>query len=184
MHDSASRSAATDERRTKLDGNTPLEIGEHLVQIDHIAVAVRDLDLAEQWFSEVLGFRCIERRDLEGTKSGMRSVVMQAGPIVFVLVQGTTPESQVSRFVREFGQGVQHIALGVRGIDRLVRKLKGSNLPFSTRVVTSGELRQVFARRNPDTGLMLEFIERGNFSGFADGNVDDLFRQLEESDEF
>ena len=159
-------------------------IGDQLIRIDHVAVAVENLQVAERWYTEVLGFRCIERRVLEGRKSGMISAVMQAGPVVFVLVQGTNPESRVSRYVRHFGHGVHHVALQVRGIDRLVPSLRGRRLDFSTTLVESPGLRQAFARRSAETGLMLEFVERGEFAGFSDQNVQSLFAQLEASDDF
>jgi methylmalonyl-CoA/ethylmalonyl-CoA epimerase len=159
-------------------------IAEHLVRIDHIAVAVEDLRAAERWCSEVLGFRCVEQRTLEGRSTGMISTVMEAGPIVIVLVQGTSPASQVSRFVERYGQGVQHVALEVRDIGELVRKLSERGLCFGTSVVESAGVRQTFTRRNQQTGLMLELIERGDFHGFSDQNVTNLFRELEDNDEF
>lgn len=159
-------------------------IEEHLIRIDHIAVAVENLQVAEHWYTEVLGFKCIERRAVEGRKSGMISSVMAAGPVVFVLIQGTSPESQVSRFIQHYGQGVQHVALQVRGIDQLVPALRGRRLDFSTSMIESPELRQAFTRRSPETGLMLEFIERGKFTGFNDHNVNSLFAQLEANDDF
>jgi len=166
------------------DEHGDVAITDYLIRIDHLAVAVEDLAAAQRWYSEVLGFRCVEHRTLEGTKSGMISAVMQAGPIVFVLVQGTNPESQVSRFIQRYGQGVQHIAFQVRDIDRLVGGLTRKNLGFSTGIVDSPGLRQTFTKRNPETGVMLEFIERGEFPGFTDENVNSLFRQMEENDEF
>jgi methylmalonyl-CoA epimerase len=159
-------------------------LARHLVGIDHIAVAVTSLDAAERWFCDVLGFQCVERRVLEGKRSGMRSVVMKLGPVVLVLIQGTNPESQVSRFVQRYGQGVQHIALQVHDIEPLVVALRHRGLEFSTTLVEGPDLRQAFTRRNEDTGLMLELIERGQFSGFSDENVQSLFAQLEASDDF
>jgi methylmalonyl-CoA epimerase len=159
-------------------------ISEHLVRVDHIAVAVADLNVAIRWYSEVLGFKCIERRALDGRRSGMVSAVMQAGPIVFVLVQGTNPDSQVSRFIQHYGQGVQHVALQVNNIEGLVQRLDRRGMSFSTDIVKSPGLRQTFTKRSSQTGLMIELIERGEFSGFTDENVDSLFRQMEASDDF
>lgn len=179
-------SPARDERGGKREprAEQAASWADHFLQVDHIAVAVQNLEAAERWFTEVLGFCCVERRELAGTKSGMRSAVMQAGSLVFVLVQGTNPDSQVSRFIRHYGQGVQHVALRVHNIDKIVPALRERKLEFSTSLIQSGELRQAFTRRNRETGIMLELVERGTFGGFSDENVSSLFRQLEESDEF
>jgi methylmalonyl-CoA/ethylmalonyl-CoA epimerase len=184
--DSASVPATrSDADRSVNEGGTAASaVEQHLVRVDHIAIAVSNLEKAERWYSEVLGFRCIERRSIEGVRSGMISSVMQAGPVVFVLIQGTNPQSQVSRFIQNYGQGVQHIALQVRDLERFVPMLKDRSLEFSTSVVESPGLRQIFTRRSADTGLMLEFIERGEFSGFTQQNVRNLFSQLEAGDDF
>src|SRR5260370_11772889 len=86
---------------------------------DHIAVAVPDLEASISWFTTVLGFSLKERRNTEGSKTGMISAVLEAGPLNIVLLQGTTPESQVSRFVQHYGPGVQHLAIQVDNIDAL-----------------------------------------------------------------
>lgn len=177
-------SSAGPAEAARVDQPEDVSIADSLVRIDHIAVAVEDLETAQRWYSEVLGFRCVERRSLEGRKSGMLSAVMQAGPVVIVLVQGTNPDSQVSRFIQHYGPGVQHVALEVRNIEGLVRGLAQRNLRFSTGIVDGPGIRQTFTKRNPDSGVMLELIERTEFQGFTDENVNSLFRQLEESDEF
>lgn len=155
-----------------------------LVGLDHIAVAVEDLAAAERWYSQVLGFRCVDRKVVTGKASGMISSVMQAGPIVFVLLQGTDPRSQVARFVNHFGQGVQHIAMRVNDIHGAVDYFKRRQLAFSTNIVKGDGLLQSFTKRSRETGLMFELVERGEFPGFDDQNVHGLFRQLEDNDEF
>jgi 4-hydroxyphenylpyruvate dioxygenase-like putative hemolysin len=162
----------------------PTSAAEQFVRLDHIAVAVRDLASAERWFTRTLGFRCVERRSVEGRKSGMVSAVMELGGVVVVLVQGTHPNSQVNRFVDNYGQGVQHVAFQVRDLDSVVNRLRAQDLDFSTGVVEKPGLRQAFSRRNAETGLMLEFIERGQFEGFNDDNVQSLFLSMEANDDY
>ena len=153
--------------------------------IDHIAIAVPDLEKAITWYSESMGFVVKERRETKGSKTAMVSAVLQAGPITVVLVQGTSPESQVSRYIENYGPGIQHIAFGVKDLPALAEDLKRSGVEFSTNLIQGTGIRQIFTKREPTSGMMYEFIERETPQGhFSDESVRQLFSQLEATDEY
>ena len=129
-------------------------------KIDHIAIAVRDLDTAIDFFSRVLGFRLIRRRVITGQRTGMISAELEHNAIKFVLCQGTEAESQVSRLVDECGPGVAHIALSVGDVDGISRRLKEQGLGFDTAVIAGAGLKQIFSSRDGNSGLSFELIER------------------------
>lgn len=162
---------------------TPL--GQKALDIDHIAIAVPDLERSVTFFSTVLGFQVTERRETKGRKSGMVSAVLKAGQITVVLLQGTSPESQVSRYIEHYGPGVQHVAIGVRDLPRLADGLRAAGLDFDTGVIHGAGLLQIFTHRDPGSGMMFEFIEHTEATGdFSDQSVQSLFEQLEEKDAF
>ncbi|HWI66386.1 MAG TPA: VOC family protein [Symbiobacteriaceae bacterium] len=152
--------------------------------VDHLAVAVDDLEAAVAFYRDRLGFEEQERRVTEGKKTGMESVVMKAGELKVVLLKGTTEESQVSRYVQEYGPGVQHVAFMVEGIEQVVADLRDRGLPFDTDVIIGPGLKQAFSRRDPVSGMMFELIERTGNEGFHDDNVKKLFESLEKNDSF
>jgi methylmalonyl-CoA epimerase len=159
------------------------ELGKFATSIDHIAIAVHDLETSIDFFTNVFGFTLHERRKTEGKNTAMISAVLKAGPLTFVLLQGTTPESQVSKFVEHYGAGVQHIAIGVDNLPAMAADLKASGLEFDTTVIESPGLRQIFTRRDTGSGVMVEFIERLG-GDFSDQSVQQLFEQLEKKDAF
>jgi methylmalonyl-CoA epimerase len=163
-------------------GKAP-ELGNFLTEIDHIAIAVRDLEQSIAFFTNVLGFELRERRKTEGKQTAMISAVLKAGPVTFVLLEGTTPESQVSKFIEHYGPGVQHIALGVKDLPRAAADLRDAGLEFDTSVIESPGLRQIFTHRDGGSGLMVEFIERMG-GDFSDQSVQQLFEQLEQKSSF
>lgn len=152
--------------------------------VDHLAIAVDDLEAAVAFYRDRLGFLEAERRATEGKKTGMVSAVMTAGDLKVVLLQGTSAESQVSRYVAEYGPGVQHVAFAVEGIEHVVEDLKRRGLPFDTGVIEAAGLKQAFSKRDPISGMMFELIERTGQEGFVDNNVQKLFETLEENDSF
>lgn len=151
--------------------------------IDHVAIAVHDLEASIEFYSKVMGFELHERRKTEGKNTAMVSAVLKAGPVTVVLLQGTSPESQVSKFVDHFGAGVQHIALGVENLPEMAEELKAAGMEFDTTVISSPGLRQIFSRRDEGSGMMFEFIERMG-GDFTDQSVQQLFEQLEKKDAY
>ena len=88
--------------------------------IDHVAIAVHDIDQAISWYQSVLGFDLKVHKVTEGQDSSMVSAVMQSGTATIVLVQGLSPDSQVSKFINQFGPGMHHIAFSVSNLDAIV----------------------------------------------------------------
>ena len=152
--------------------------------IDHIAIAVIDLESAIDYFCNILGFTMTKRRVITGQKTGMRSAEIEHNNIKFVLCQGTEPESQVSRLVNNFGPGVAHIAFRVNNVDNVKDTLEKEGVKFDTTVIRGAGLSQIFSSRDPNSGLSFEFIERGEEHGFLEENVNELFAQLERADAF
>ncbi len=159
-------------------------LADRLQTVDHLAIAVEDLDAAVAFYRDRLGFEYVERRVTEGKKTGMESAVMKAGNLKVVLLKGTSDESQVTRYIKEYGPGVQHVAFQVEGIESVVEDLKQRGLGFDTPVIESPGLKQAFSKRDPVSGMMFELIERTGEEGFTDQNVQQLFQSLEDSDSY
>lgn len=153
---------------------------ENIVGIDHLALAVPDLELAVCWMRDVLGFAVDEKRETLGKYSGMKSAVMRLGPITIVVTEGIGATSQTSKFVSVHGAGVQHIAFKVQDLEAARVELASNGLEFSSPRLDSDGLSQIFSTRNGATGMMVELIERRDFDGFRDENVQRLFDSLEE----
>jgi len=159
-----------------------LNTGTRFRKIDHIAIAVRDLEAAVEFFQGMLGFNLIQRRVVAGARTGMISAELEYNDIKFVLCQGTEPESQVSRLIDNCGPGVAHIALAVDDVEATAAHLGMQGLQFDTTVIKGAGLKQVFSSRDVNSGLSFEFIERSACEhGFREENIHELFAQLEKS---
>lgn len=152
--------------------------------IDHAAIAVRDLDSAVSSFRDFFGFEVVEERRVEGSFSGMDSVVLRAGRVQLVLVQGTSAESNVSRYIEHYGPGVQHLAIEVDDASSVLEALRRRGCDLLTGVIRSPGLDQIFTRRDPNTGMQIEFIARSKNEGFSDDNVRELFQAMERENVF
>lgn len=146
--------------------------------IDHVALAVEDIDASIDWYTNTLGFSLAERNEVSGEHSGMVYAVLISGQTTIVLVQGSSPASQVSRFIEAKGAGMHHIALAVSDLDEAIRRVGRSGGVADTPIVTDQGIRQAFLQRDPVTGVRIELIERHGGS-FSEQNVQALFKSLE-----
>jgi len=158
-------------------------LGKHAKAVDHIAIAVHDLEEAIKLYSEKFGYQLFERRRTEGKVTAMISAVMKAGPITIVLLQGTSEESQVSKYVKHYGPGVQHIAIEVDDLPVVTDELTAAGVQFDTSIISAPGLRQIFTHRDANSGMMYELIQRMG-GDFSDESVKNLFEQLEAKDNY
>lgn len=153
-------------------------------RIDHLAIAVKDLEEAIDYYGDVLGLEFVERRETVGSMSGMISAVFRAAEFDIVLMQGMDENSQINRYINKYGAGVQHVAFEVDNLNEAVGELKETGLDFSTDVIDGGSLRQIFSRRQENCGMMIEIIERNGVVGFKEESINQLFNQLERREAF
>jgi chorismate mutase-like protein len=159
-------------------------LGSRARRIDHVAIAVSDLDEAITYYRERYGFTLLERRRVHGEISGMDSATMRAGGVTFVLVEGDSEQSNVSKYIAAYGPGVQHIAIDVRDQPGLLTELDGRGADLLTGVIHSQGLDQSFTKREPNSGIQLEFVTRtrADGDGFDENNIRELFEAMERED--
>lgn len=146
-------------------------------RIDHVAIAVRDMDEAVAMFEQRYGFSVAERQQVDGDFTGMTMVTMRAGGVTVVLCEGDSPRSNVCQYIDHYGPGVQHVAIEVRDQPGVVDDLREREANLLTGIISSPGLDQAFTRRDANTGMQFEFITRTQSTGFT--NVKELFTAME-----
>lgn len=154
--------------------------------IDHLAIAVRDLESSVQFYVDVLGFELKEYRETQGKTTAMLSaVVVDQGGFSIVLMEGVGSDSQITRYVEKYGTGVQHVAFLVDDVEQEVAEREAAGLEFSTPIIRGQSLKQAFSKRDVNSGMMFEFIERKpGKAGFENNNIQNLFESLEKANDY
>ncbi len=144
-------------------------------RVDHVVVAVPDLDAATTSLVRRFGFH---ETPLADPHSGMAA--LSAGGVTFVLVSPDASPA-VARYVAEHGGGVQHVALEVLNAGYARACLAEGGAPLLTEVVVDADgHEQFFAADDPDTGVQFGFISRtGHRVGVGASNVLALFEALD-----
>lgn len=146
-------------------------------RIDHVVIAVDDLDAAEATFTERLGFHRVT--PVDGDTPGIR--VVAAGGVTMVLV-GPHASPAVATYLSRHGSGIQHLAIDVLNAGYARAALAAVDAPLLTDIVvdTNGH-EQFFTLRDPSIGVQLGFISRtGHRVGMGAANVLALFEALAE----
>lgn len=157
------------------------QLGDLVLGIDHVAIAVADIDAAIAHYSSALGFALLERSTVNGDHTGMVYAVLKSGGATVVLVQGTSAGSQVSKFISAFGTGMHHIAFAVSDLDAALARVHLAGGKTDTPVISDDGIRQAFLQRDAASGVRIELIERSD-APFSEKNVEGLFRALEAKD--
>jgi len=95
-------------------------------QIDHIGIAVKDLEKQIKIYSDILGIAPEKTEIIEEQK--VTVAMFSVGEIRIELLQAISEDSPVAKFIEKRGEGIHHIAYRVDDIDDQLRKLKEKNI--------------------------------------------------------
>ncbi|SDW55083.1 methylmalonyl-CoA epimerase [Marininema mesophilum] len=128
-------------------------------KIDHIGIAVRSLETALPLYRDVLGLSYLgtERVDSEH----VRVAFFKLGETKLELLEPTSEESAIARFIEKKGEGIHHIALRVEGIEGGLNKLSeaGLRLIHEQPKVGAGKAQVAFVHPRSTGGVLYELCE-------------------------
>jgi methylmalonyl-CoA/ethylmalonyl-CoA epimerase len=132
-----------------------------LRRIDHVGIAVADLDEAIAFYGRVFGMRCVHVETNE--EQGVREAMLQVGPDggLLQLLAPLTPASTIAKFLDRSGPGVQQVAYTVDDVEATsaALRLRGVRLLYDTpRRGTAGS-RVNFVHPKDAGGVLVELVE-------------------------
>ncbi len=95
-----------------------------LGRIDHIGVAVEDLDAALKLYAETLGMPVVHRETV--TEQGVEAVLLDVGENHVELLAPLGPDTPVGKFLAKKGPGLHHVAYQVGDVEAVLASLKAS----------------------------------------------------------
>lgn len=102
------------------------------MKIHHIAIAVKDLDAALEFYRDALGAEVGERRDVPN--EGVEIAFLPMGDSEIELLEPLDAEGSIARFLENRGEGIHHICLQVPDIEAAVARLEESGGRMATEV--------------------------------------------------
>lgn len=131
-------------------------MSERLGKLGHIGIAVDDLEQAKRLFGEVLGLRFSGEKELPDR--GLRIAFYETGNTKIELLEGTDPESAVSKFLRKRGPGIHHLSFEVADIGRVLEDLAAGGVELIDRRPRAGAEGRSVAFLHPKStqGVLIE----------------------------
>ncbi|MEW6725236.1 MAG: methylmalonyl-CoA epimerase [Bacillota bacterium] len=131
-----------------------------LTKIDHLGIAVRDLDQALKVYTEVLGLELKGIERVEEQK--VRVAFLPIGQSKFELLESTDPEGPIAKFIESRGEGIQHVAVRVDNIVEAIRKVKEAGLRMINEEprIGAGGAKIAFVHPKSTNGVLIELCER------------------------
>lgn len=96
---------------------------EHLIRIEHIGIAVKDLNAAEDLYTRLLGSAPYKREGVES--EGVITSFFKVGPNKIELLESTRPDGPIAKAIEKRGEGIHHIAFEVADIRAEMDRLRG-----------------------------------------------------------
>ena len=128
-------------------------------KINHVGIAVKDLDAALKVWHEALGLRLRERKAIP--ERGLEIAFLESGESLIELLAPLAPDSQVSSFLEKRGEGIHHICLEVDDIAAELSRLPAAGVRAITGKAEVGAEGYPVAFLHPKStnGVLLELIE-------------------------
>lgn len=134
-----------------------------LLRIDHVGVAVPDLDAAIAFYERVFGMRCVHVEDNQ--EQGVREAMMAVGPSpeggCVQLLAPLSETSTIAKFLDRNGPGVQQVAYTVRSVEEAAAKLRerGVRLLYESAKRGTADSRVNFVHPKDAGGVLVELVE-------------------------
>ncbi len=130
------------------------------MKVDHIGIAVKDIDEALKFYCDTLGLRCTRIEEVEGQK--VKIAFIPVKDVNLELVSATDPKSAIAGFIKKRGEGVHHIALRVKDIEEAMRVLKEKGLELIDAIPRKGAhgSKIVFLHPKSTYGALIELVEK------------------------
>ncbi len=132
-----------------------------LTQIDHVGIAVRDLDATVEEYSAAFGIEPVHRERVED--QGVEEALFAVGTSYIQLLGATGPDTPVGKFLERRGEGMHHVGYRVDDLKAVLAALRAAGVPLIDQRPRPGSRGTMVAFAHPKgfRGVLVELVEEG-----------------------
>jgi methylmalonyl-CoA/ethylmalonyl-CoA epimerase len=130
-----------------------------MIRIEHLGIAVSDLNKAEEVWTKLLGVAPYKREAVE--REGVITSFFQAGPNKIELLESTRPDGPIARAIEKRGEGIHHVAFEVEDIRAEMVRLKAEGFQLLSEEPKPGADNKLVCFVHPKgaTGVLVELTQ-------------------------
>jgi methylmalonyl-CoA/ethylmalonyl-CoA epimerase len=98
----------------------------NISHIEHIGIAVKNINEAIKFYEEVFGLKCYAIEEVKDQK--VKTAFFMVGQTKIELLESTSPNSPISKFIDKKGEGIHHISFAVNGLQKSLDEIKSKNI--------------------------------------------------------
>lgn len=129
-------------------------------KIDHIGIAIKNMEAAKKFYEGVLGLKVTEEEIVEEQK--VKVAFMPTGDSEVELLESTSPDGPIARYIEKNGEGIQHIAFRVDNLEEKLSQLKAAGIRLIDEKPRNGAggAKIAFIHPKETFGTLIELCER------------------------
>ncbi len=130
-----------------------------ITYIEHIGIAVQNLNEAIKFYEEKLGLRCYAMEEIKDQK--VKTAFFKVGQTKIELLESTDPEGTIAKFIEKKGEGIHHIAFAVKNIEQQLQTLSEKGVKLIDTMPRKGAegLSIAFLHPKSTQGVLMEMCE-------------------------
>ena len=134
-------------------------------KVEHIGIAVKDLDISIPLFEQLLNSPCYKTEQVDSEQ--VTTAFFQKGNTKIELLQGTAPDSIITRYIEKKGEGMHHIAFEVADIHGEMQRLSAAGFTLLSDTPKPGADNKLICFLHPKgtNGVLIELCMERKDSG-------------------
>ena len=127
-----------------------------LTKIEHIGIAVKNLEKSIKFYENVLGLKCYAVEKVEDQK--VTTAFFQIGETKIELLESTQSDGPVAKFIEKRGEGIHHLAFKTNDVDSSLKELKEKDVKLIDENPRKGaeQLDIAFIHPKSANGVLIE----------------------------
>ncbi|HAN17786.1 MAG: methylmalonyl-CoA epimerase [Bacteroidetes bacterium GWC2_33_15] len=130
--------------------------------IEHIGIAVKNLNEAIKYYEQVLGLKCYNVEEVKDQK--VKTAFFKVGETKIELLESTDAEGPIGKFIEKKGEGIHHIAYAVKDIESQLKETESKGVQLIDKTPRKGAegLDIAFLHPKSTFGVLTELCEDKN----------------------
>jgi methylmalonyl-CoA/ethylmalonyl-CoA epimerase len=132
----------------------------NILKIDHLGIAVNSIDERKNFWTDVLGLSFAGAETVQEQK--VTTAFFPVGGSEVELLESTSPDGPVAKYIEKRGEGIQHVAFRVENIDAALEELKAKGIQLIDQKprIGAGGAKIAFLHPKATGGILVELCQR------------------------